>query len=517
MGVYVHLSVLFLIFCSASTLRGKNNGRFPRHFKFGVATSSYQSEGSWNQDGKGPSIWDNFTHTHLERIVDRSNADVSVDFYHRYKEDIALAASLGVKAFRFSFAWPRIFPTGYNTTINQKGVQFYKNLIREILKYNMIPVGTIYHWDLPLQLYNDGIDWNNPKIVNYIVEYARYVIKTFPEVGIWISINEPHMLCHMGYGLGSGAPGIIGNGKQEYMCAYLTLKSIGAIYRMYKKEFPHYKAKMAPALDCQWIESLSNSTENKEAAERQRQFECGMYYHPIFVGDWPPVVKERVEGRRIRANITEPRLPQFTQEEIKNIKGSADFIGLNHYFTVLAADLKEADSNVMSYDNDVGIVNSFKPSWIVQNNGFFSIVPKGVRKLLNWLKKSYGDHEILFTELGMTENGTSLEDDIRIDFYHDYMCNILSAINEDGVNVSGILAWSNTDSFEWTSGYTSHFGIIHIDINDPNKTRTPKKSAGFFRKLTRTRKLHCEKPNRKWPGPFQWIFGKPRFNRRTAC
>ncbi|CAG9863636.1 unnamed protein product [Phyllotreta striolata] len=503
MAFSMRFTILVLTICSLSEQTPKkHNGHFPKHFLLGAGTSAYQVEGAWNLDGKGPSIWDEFAHKHPERIIDHSNADVTIDTYHRYKEDIALASSLGIKLFRFSFSWPRIFPNGYNTTINPHGVKFYKNFIREILKYDMIPVGTIYHWDLPLQLYNDGIDWNHPGIVNHIVDYARYVIKTFPEVGIWVSINEPHTLCHLGYSIGVLAPGIKGDGKQEYMCAYLTLKSIGAIYRMYKKEFPHYKAKMAPALDCQWIEPKSNSKEDEEAANRQREFKCGMYYHPIFIGDWPPIVKERIESRRLKAHIKEPRLPKFTPEEIEYIKGSADFIGLNHYYTALAEDLKESDPNVMSYGNDVGTVNSFKPSWIVENNGLFSIVPDGVRKVLNWIKKNYGDHEILITELGVTEDGSSLNDNIRIDFFTDYICNILSAVYEDEVNVTGVIAWSLMDSFEWSNGYKSHFGFYNINITDPNKTRKPKKSAKFFRDLSQTRKLTCDKPNRDWPGPF---------------
>ncbi|CAH1101556.1 unnamed protein product [Psylliodes chrysocephalus] len=488
----------------------KNTGIFPKDFLFGVATSAYQIEGAWNEDGKGPSIWDNFTHSDPSVIIDGSNADVACDSYHKYKEDVALAYNLGVKMYRFSFSWSRIFPTGYNTTINHKGVQYYKNLLKEILKYGMIPMGTIYHWDLPQNLMDDGIHWTNPAIIDVMVDFSRFLFKTYPEVGMWITLNEPHWLCRLGYSLGKGAPGITSNGKDEYKCTYLAVKTHAAIYRMYKKEFPHYKAKMAPSVDCLWIEPLTNSTEDQAAAERQRQFECGLYFNPIYVGDWPKVVKDRIHLRSMAANLTKSRLPSFTPEEIKFIRGTADYIALNHYFTTLAADMVEAPFHETSYEHDKGVNISLDPTWIVQDNGRNTIVPFGVRKVLNWIKDHYGNHEIILTEIGMTENGTTLEDDIRAAFYTDYFCNILSARYEDGVNVTGITAWSLMDNFEWMSGYTSHFGLYYVNFKDPNRTRIPKKSVKFFQKLTKTRKLKCDKPSRKWPHPVQFnMKGKP--------
>ncbi|CAH1101560.1 unnamed protein product [Psylliodes chrysocephalus] len=465
---------LFVIFL-AGTVTGDDRSPalhkkieiFPKDFQFGVATSAHQVEGAWNEDGKGPSIWDNFTHRVPSPITDGNNADITCDTYHKYKEDVANAHNLGVKMYRFSFSWSRIFPNGYNTTINQQGVQYYKNLLKQILKYDMIPFGTIYHWDLPQKLMDDGIHWTNPAITDVVVEYARFVIKTFPEVGKWVSINEPHMFCRLEYGLGIAAPGISSS------------------------------AKMAPTIDCAWIEPITHAVVDLAAAERQRQFDCGLLFNPIYIGDWPEVPKARINFRSMQANLTKSRLPSFTPEEIEFINGTADYIGLNHYFTTLASNTFEAPINETSYKNDMGVVNSFRPSWMVENNGVFTIVPYGVRRVLNWIRDLYGNHEVILTETGMTEDGSSLEDDIRIDFYTDYFCNILSAKYEDGVNVTGIIAWSLMDSFEWSSGYKLHFGLYHVDFKDPNRTRVPKKSADFFKKLTKSRKVECKKTKKE--------------------
>ncbi|CAH1101557.1 unnamed protein product [Psylliodes chrysocephalus] len=414
--------------------------------------------------------------------------------------------------YRFSFSWSRIFPTGYNTTINHKGVKYYKNLIKEILKYDMIPVGTIYHWDLPQNLMDDGIHWTNPAIIEVMLDFSRFLFKTYPEVGMWITINEPYWLCRLGYSLGISAPGIVSNGRDEYKCSYLALKTHAAIYRMYKKEFPHYKAKMAPSINCLWTEPVDNLRENIDAAERQMQFECGLYFNPVYKGDWPDVVKQRIYFRSMAEGFKTSRLPSFTPEEIKFINGTADFIALNHYFTYLASDMLEVPINETSYNNDKGVITLINPSWTVQDNGRNTIVPYGVRKLLNWVKQRYGDHEIILTENGMTENGTSLEDDIRISYFTDYFCNILYAKYEDKVNVTGIIAWSLMDNFEWFSGYTSHFGLYYVNSKDPKKTRVPKKSVKFFQQLTKTRKLKCDKPSRDWAGPVQFNKkGKPIF------
>lgn len=399
----------------------KTRGKFSDKVLFGAATSAYQIEGAWNIDGKGPSIWDDLVHRVPSPIKNNDTGDIAAESYYRYKEDVRLAAELGLNVYRFSISWSRVLPTGYPNFINYKGLQYYKNLVREIRKYHMIPAATIYHFDLPQRLFDDGHHWTNASVIPYLVDFARIVIQHLPEVGFWFTINEPREICHYGYGSDTFAPAIKSGGLLEYQCSYIILKAHAAVYHMYKREFPHYKAKMTIIIDCQWIEPFSNSEDDEEAAERQRQFECGIYYNPVFKGDWPEIVKKRIRDRSLAAGFPRSRLPQFTREEIEYIKGTADFLAINHYFTQLARDVCEAPPNETSYNADVGVADSFDPSWILESNGIFVSVPFGVRKVLKWLMERYEPKEIMITEIGMSDNGTYTNDSDRVAFYGDFL------------------------------------------------------------------------------------------------
>uniref|UniRef100_A0A6P7HGE7 Myrosinase 1-like n=1 Tax=Diabrotica virgifera virgifera TaxID=50390 RepID=A0A6P7HGE7_DIAVI len=243
LGCLLYICITFNLVTAGTKEIKKYNRKFPDNFRFGVATSAYQIEGAWNVDGKGESIWDTYVHRVPSPIKNGDTGDVACDSYYKYKEDVKLAADLGVKLYRFSISWSRVLPNGKADNISEIGLNYYKNLVKEIRKYNMIPVATIYHWDLPQKLYDEGIHWSNVSLVPHIVNYARIVIKNLPDVGIWITINEPKQICHLGYGNTLLAPGLNSSGVLEYQCAYVLVKSHAAIYRMYKKEFPHYKGK----------------------------------------------------------------------------------------------------------------------------------------------------------------------------------------------------------------------------------------------------------------------------------
>ncbi|XP_056637476.1 lactase/phlorizin hydrolase-like [Diorhabda sublineata] len=497
------LLMFIMLFSTASNkqIRLKNNGRFPDKFTFGTATSAYQTEGAWNLDGKGESIWDNFMHKVPSPALYGDTGDIACDSYRRYKEDIRNAAELGVQIYKFSIAWSRILPTGYANFINDKGLTHYKNVVKEILKYNMTPAVTIYHWDLPQRLLEDGIDWTTNDLIPHFVNYSRILIRNLPEVGYWITINEPKQICRLGYGIGVIAPGIKSNGVLEYHCAYIVLKSHAAVYRMFKKEFPHYTAKMSLGSDCQWIRPLTSSPSDIEAATRQLQFECGMYFHPLFNGDWPEILKQRIQERSFAANLSKSRLPEFTDEEIYDIKGNYDFLGINHYYTIFTKNGIESPPNITSYEADVRVTDSFDV-----------YKPDGIYELLKWLTEEYGYHEILITELGLGQNFTYLNkiktphlqskppyviteniyiNDIdRIYHFKGYMCYILEAIT-DGINVIGIIIWNLMDDLEWIFGYNIRFGLYYIDFEDPKLPRISKKSAEFIKDLMRTRTLNC--------------------------
>ncbi|KAG5884787.1 Myrosinase 1, partial [Gonioctena quinquepunctata] len=290
------------------------NRTFPEGFLFGVATAAYQIEGAWNEDGKGENIWDHFVHEDPTRIKNNDTGDVACDSYHKYKEDVALAASLGFHFYRFSIAWSRVLPTGSIDQINEKGLQYYEDLVKEVHDNNMLAVVTLYHWDLPQPIQDMG-GWTNKTLVDKFVKYARVVIDRLKDVEYWITINEPKQICYMGYATGEHAPGIRKSGFAEYECAYILVKAHAAVYNMYKNEFPQHKGKMSITVDVEWSEPKTDFKADKDAAERNINFESGIYLHPVYKGDWPKVVKERVAKRSKMENYTKSRLPAFPKKK----------------------------------------------------------------------------------------------------------------------------------------------------------------------------------------------------------
>ncbi|XP_018565438.1 myrosinase 1 [Anoplophora glabripennis] len=481
----------FLLCCCfialASFAQAENNKTFPDGFMFGVATAAYQVEGAWNEDGKGENIWDRMVHTDPSSITNNDTADVACDSYHKYKEDVELIAGLNLTHYRFSVSWSRVLPTGFANEINAKGLLYYQNLVKELKARNIEPVVTLYHWDLPQPLQEIG-GWTNPNMVTYFKEYARVMIENLVGVQYWATFNEPKQVCRAGYGVGSLAPRISSNGIADYICPYIIVKSHAEVYHMYKNDFPDLKGKMSIVFDGQWAEPASNSTADTEAAERKMHFEFGLYANPIFLGDWPQVVKDRVSFRSEKENFTRSRLPEFTEDEISTINGTFDYLGFNHYYTRLASDVEEEDFDDIGYDRDVRVLSTEDPSWEKSPNGN-PIVPWGIRKTLKWIKDTYGNPEIFITENGVIDDGSTLEDDIRIDFYKGYLSSVLDAIYEDEVKVTGFTAWSLMDNFEWTGGYGYHFGLYQVNFTDPERPRTPKKSADFYGTLARTLKI----------------------------
>nr|WPM03645.1 glycoside hydrolase family 1 [Phyllotreta armoraciae] len=476
----------------------KNNGQFPRNFMFGAASSAYQIEGSWNEDGKGLSTWDHFVRKHPSPVINNATGDVACDSYRRWKEDIKLIADLGVQSYRFSISWPRILPSGYDKHVNEKGLEFYKQMVQEILKHGMVPVATIFHWDLPQFLFENGLDWTNEELIDVFVRYARFVIRNLPEVGYWITVNEPRVHCRRSYGEGVHAPGVRDDGIADYKCTYNILKAHAAVYRMYKREFPRYKAKMGMVVDCQWYEPASSKPEDVEAAERHYQFECGMYLHPIFKGDWPSLVKHRVAERSRREGYPKSRLPAFTSEEIKFMRGTQDFLGVNHYITTSVANVEEGPYNETSFGHDIRVSTRSRLNWEISSIGW-GVNPTGVRSLLNKFKDLYNEPDVMFTEIGVTDDGKSLKDEIRVRYFRTYFCNILEAMQVDKVSVVGIIPWSAMDSFEWTRGYEARFGFYAIDfVNDPALTRRPKMSVNYYKSIVESKRLHCNTAVSVW-------------------
>jgi len=447
---------------------------FPKDFVWGTSTSSYQIEGAYDIDGKGPSIWDAFTSI-PGKIANNENGRIATDHYNRYKEDIQLLKDIGFDAYRFSISWPRLIPNGKGK-VNSKGLDFYSRLIDKLLETNISPWATLYHWDLPLALQMENDGWLSPEISDRFAEYADLCFKTYGDrIKNWITLNEPWVVSILGYGQGVFAPGRISN-SEPYLAAHHLLIAHAKSVDIFRSSYSHQNGRICITNNCDWREPLTDSLKDKEAAERALEFYLGWFADPVYFGKYPQSMVERLGER----------LPKFTSEESKLLKGSSDIFGLNHYTTMFAkeSDGKSTQGDVygnggISEDQDV--ILSTDKSWEKTTMGW-SIVPWGCEKLLQWISNRY-DHPEIF----ITENGCSYDDKLingqvndqpRIDYFESYISSCKNAI-KNGVNLKGYFAWSFMDNFEWALGYAKRFGLVHVDYE--TLKRTPKASAKWFK------------------------------------
>ncbi|WP_020570938.1 GH1 family beta-glucosidase [Neolewinella persica] len=448
---------------------------FPPDFLWGSATSSYQIEGGWLEDGKGLHIWDVFSHI-PGRIAQGDHGDVACDHFHRYKEDIALMAKLGLKAYRFSIAWTRIQPDGKGE-VNQKGIAFYNDLINELLAHGIEPWVTLHHWDMPaaLQMEDDG--WLGRASTDYFAAYSRICFAAFGDrVKHWITLNESWVMAILGYHNGIFAPGRKSDSEPYTVGHHLILAHAKAV-KIYRQEF---KATQGGVIgmtnNCDWRHPLTDRAADHAAAQRSVEFLLAWFTDPIYLGDYPQVMKDRVGDR----------LPAFTDEEKVLIKGSSDFFGLNHYTTMYAADVAPGThvehsvyANPGIYkDQDVALTAA--PDWELTEMQW-PVVPWGLRDLLLWINERYDHPPIYITENGCAMPDTVVEGEVadprRIAFLDGYLGAVHEAI-AGGADVRGYFLWSLMDNFEWASGYDKRFGMIHIDFD--TLERTPKHSAKWY-------------------------------------
>jgi beta-glucosidase len=451
--------------------------KFPTDFIWGSATSSYQIEGAAQEDGKGPSIWDAFSHI-PGRVQNNEHGDVACDHYHRMEADVQMMKALGLQAYRFSISWPRILPDGTTKQVNQAGIAFYNRLIDELLANDIEPWVTLYHWDLPLALDMEKDGWLNKDIATYFADYARVCYEHFGDrVKNWITINEPWVIAMLGYGQGIFAPGRVSN-SEPYLAGHHIILAHAKAVAVYREEFAHQGGKIGITNNCDWREPLTDSALDRAAAQRALEFFLAWFTDPIYLGHYPAVMVERLGDR----------LPKFTAEEVELIQGSSDFFGLNHYTTMLASDAggKLIQGGVygnggLSEDQDVNL--HVDPSWEKTSMGW-AIVPWGCQKLLEWIHHRYDGPDIV-----MTENGGAFPDEMkdgvvddqdRLAYVEGYLRACHNAI-ENGVQLKGYMLWSLMDNFEWASGYAKRFGIHYVNFE--TLERTPKASALWYREV----------------------------------
>ncbi len=435
--------------------------RFPDNFSWGTATASYQVEGAWNEDGKGESIWDRYSHT-PGKILNGNTGDVACDQYHRYKEDVALMKQLGLRGYRFSISWPRIFPEGKGK-VNQKGLDYYNRLVDELLANGIQPFPTLYHWDLPQALQDEG-GWANRDIVGHFATYAETCVKALGDrVKSWIIFNEPWMFSFLGYVGGIHAPGVqdralgmramhIVNLAQtaaaRSMRAVGTAEAIGSAFSM-SASYPY-----------------TDSAEDRAAAERHHGFNNDWFTKPIMKGAYPLAYMDHEAA--LRAMDVRPG-------EVEALKEPLDFIGINLYTRTLVAD-NPADKNL-------GIRQV--PGKGPRTEFGWEVWPAGLYRMIMRVHKDYG-LPIYITENGCSESTPPgpdgrVHDEKRVQFYNGYIGQVGRALAE-GPDVRGYYAWSLMDNFEWTFGFSQRFGIIYCDFENDQK-RFVKDSGLWYRDL----------------------------------
>ena len=437
--------------------------RFPDGFLWGTATSAYQIEGAVAEDGRGRSIWDTFAHT-PGRIADHSTADRANDHYHLYKEDVGLVKELGVKAYRFSIAWPRVFPEGSGAP-NPKGLDFYDRLIDELLRNGIEPYATLYHWDLPQSLQDRVGGWQSSETSKAFGDYAGYVAERLTDrVKNIFTVNEPGRFVNFGYGWNIDAPGLKLplrelNQVHHYVALGhgLAVQAIRARGRAGTRVGPAENiAACVPAID---------TPENIRAAEiATRELNAG------FLG----VI---LEGKYTEGFLaySGKDAPIFTADELKIISSPIDFVGLNIYapqFYVVASDHAPGFS-VLPFPASFPHMNS---EWLRVGPETIYWVPRLAAKIWN------------IDTIYISENGTSSTDvpaadgkvsDLdRIMYLRNYLTQLQRATSE-GVPVRGYFLWSLMDNFEWIFGFEKRFGLYHVDFD--TEIRTPKLSVSFYR------------------------------------
>jgi beta-glucosidase len=450
---------------STGELPNGSRAAFPRGFLWGTATSAYQIEGAVDADARGPSIWDSFVRRH-GKIVDQSTGDVTNDHYHRYKEDVQLIKQLGARAYRFSIAWPRVFPEGTGAP-NPKGLDFYNRLLDELLANGIEPFATLYHWDLPQALQDRCGGWMSRDTSRAFADYAGYVAERISDrVKYFFTINESARLVYAGYGTGIDAPGLTLAPRELNQIRHHVALGHGLAVQAVRAH-GRGGTRVGPAENIEVCIPAIETPANIRAAEiATRELNAG--YLTVML-----------EGKYTDAFLAYAgaNAPKFTPEEVRIISSPVDFVGLNVYMPnhyVVAGD-DGHDFALMPFAATYPHMDS---SWLRIGPEAMYWAPRLAAKLWN-LKSIY-----------ITENGTSAADQVapdgkvydvdRIMYLRNYLTHLNRATSE-GLPVRGYFLWSLMDNFEWSDGFAKRFGLYHVDFQ--TQRRTPKLSASFYREV----------------------------------
>ena len=430
--------------------------RFPADFRWGAAVSAYQIEGAVAEDGRGESIWDRFSAT-PGKVVGGDSGAVACDSYHRYREDVRLMKELGLSAYRFSIAWPRILPEGRGRT-NAAGLDFYDKQVDELLAAGIEPFVTLYHWDLPQALEDRG-GWPVRATAEAFAEYVEVVAGRLGDrVRNWITQCEPWVVAWLGYGTGEHAPGRKSD-ADALAAAHHVLLSHGLAADVLRREAP--ESRLGITIDLVAFHPLTDSPEDLAALAREDGFRNRWILDPVLRGRYPDDMLERFA----------PMLPAIEDGDLQTISAPLDFLGVN-YYTRSVVRSNGADGRPVTVTGDD--VERTEMGW--------EVYPDGLYELLLRLRAEYDPPPLYVTENGAAfrdhrVNG-SVHDPKRISYVDRHLDAIARAI-EDGVPVHGYFLWSLLDNFEWSFGYSRRFGIVYVDY--ATLERVPKASYAWYR------------------------------------
>jgi beta-glucosidase len=426
--------------------------RVPEPFTWGVATSAFQIEGAATADGKGPSIWDTFCRNPAN-IIDGSNGDIACDHYHRYQEDVDLIASLGADAYRFSMSWSRVQPLGSGAW-NEAGFDFYARLLDALDARGIAAHLTLYHWDLPQALHDQG-GWLNRDTAHRFADYAREVSRRFGDRLATIAThNEPWCSANLGYGNGQFAPGIA-DPKAAIQVSHHLLLSHGLA--MTAMRAVGAKARLGIVLNLWTADPATDSEADRALAELEYACSAQWFMDPLFKGRYPELAL-RAHG---------DKAPEVYEGDFSIIGQPLDFLGVNYYFRAFcSAETPPRMPPVAHGSTDMG----------------WEIYPRGLTELLVKLDMEYDLPPVYITENGMASadrlDAGEVNDEARIAYLRSHLAALADAMTQ-GVDVRGYFLWSLLDNFEWNSGYAKRFGIVHVDY--ATQQRTPKASAKWYR------------------------------------
>jgi beta-glucosidase len=443
---------------------------FPEGFTWGAATAAYQIEGAATLDGKGPSVWDTFSHT-PGKVRGGDTGDVACDAYHRYREDVALMASLGLNGYRFSVSWPRVQPGGRGP-VNSRGLDYYRAVLDELAEHGIAATVTLYHWDLPQELQDEG-GWAARDTALRFAEYAALVADALGDrVARWITLNEPQVVTTLGHRQGSHAPGIRDAATAAAVTHHLLLGhglAVAALRDM-------GAAEVGITLDLHPVRVLGDGYPDglEQARLITDAMANGLYLEPVLRGRYPA---------HARADMLPPA-SLVPDGDMEAIGVPLDFLGVNYYSPIFlrAGDPADLRKNEEPARCAVPGVVEYRPGWLERTAMGWLVDPSGLHDLLVDLSK-----EAPGLPVYVTENGCAAEDYVnpqgevndveRVGFLHAHLEAAARAI-QDGASLAGYFVWSLLDNFEWAWGYSKRFGIVFVDYG--TQRRIPKASARFY-------------------------------------